>query len=493
MYLVLMAMLALNVSAEIMNAFLSMDKSITNSNGIVDNSNGQIFNSISKQVDAYKQYKPYLEKAEKVRQLSSEMDSYISELRSGLFTVAGGPDPDNPEKPLRYKDKDIPTKFLVEEGRGEELKAKVLDIRAQLLALVEDEEARKELEVSLPLDIAEIPAESEKKTWAAYSFEQMPVVAVLPIFSKLKNDVKTSETAILSHFYKKANGETPVMDEFEVVVSADQGYVIQGEEYSGEVFLGAYSSTNNNITATIDGRSYPVRGGKASFSFTPSSIGTKNYEAVIRVKNPLTGEVKSYKKKFKYEVGKRSVAVGADKMNVLYVGVKNPISVSAAGVKTGQLKVNASGTPLNKINENQYIAEPKKPGKAVITVSGGGLSPTKFEYRVKKIPDPVVYLGKKRGGSMSPAEFKAHQGPVPILENFDFDARCKIDGFELVRLPDKGDPAFAKNSGGKYKGRAKDLVKQANFKDSYFFNDIKVRCPGDDAGRNLGSLAFTIK
>ncbi len=494
MYLVLLAMLALNVSAEIMNAFLTLDKGIGNSNGIVDSTNGQIMKSISSQADAYKKFKPFELSAEETRSVSKEMDDYLKVLREELFALAGGPDPENPSRPVRYKDKDIAPKLLIKEGRGEALREKIIETREKLLSLIKDEKAREDIAQNLPLEIPEIPENSDKPTWSESAFDQMPVVAVMPMFNKLINDVKTSETAILNHFFKKAKGEDYVPDAFEVVVATDKGYVINGESINGEVFLGSYSSSNNNgMRVTIDGESYPVRNGKAVFDIKANSLGKKEHKAVVTMRNPLTGEVSTFDKIFKYEVGERNVTVAAEKMNVLYVGVENPIAVSAAGTNTNLLKVRAEGTPLNKINNTKYMAKPTRTGMAKITVSGGGLPSTSFEYRVKKIPDPVIKLGNKRGGKISKSEFKTHRGPVPFLENFDFEADCKIMGFELVRVPKRGDARRQLNQGGRYNSSTQTLVNQADHDDTYYFNNLKVKCPGDTAGRELNGLIFNIR
>ncbi len=495
MYLVLLAMLALNVSAEIMNAFLTLDQGIGNSNSIVDSSNEQIMNSIAKQAKAYKKYAKYQTAAEKTRTISGEMNEKLIALRDELFSLAGGPDPENPVRPVRYKDKDIAAKLLIKEGKGEELREQVIETRNQLLQLIKDPKEREALESSLPLEIPEIPEGSDKATWSESSFDQMPVVAVMPMFNKLINDVKTSETAILNHFFKKAKGTNYVPDAFEVVVATDKGYVIRGESLKGEIFLGSYSSSNNNkMSVTIDDKSYPVSNGKASFDLKPGGLGKQEHTAVVTMKNPLTGKTSTFRKKFDYEVGERSVTVAAEKMNVLYVGVENPIAVSAAGTNSTQLNVKAEGTPLTKINSTKFMAKPTTPGKATITVSGGGLPPSSFEYRIKKIPDPIVKLGKKKGGRISKAEFKAHKGPVPFLENFDFKAECRIQGFELVRVPKKGGDARREvNSGGKYNSRVQSLVNQADFDDTYYFNELKVRCPGDTNSRELNGMIFTIK
>ncbi|MEL6926362.1 MAG: GldM family protein [Bacteroidota bacterium] len=283
------------------------------------------------------------------------------------------------------------------------------------------------------------------------------------------------------------------MDAYETVVAANKSYVIKGESYTAEIFLGAYSSTTDNLSISVDGRDYPVRNGKAVVRFNPNEIGARNHRAKIRVTDPISGEVKTYEKDFAFEVGERSVAVSLDKMNVFYVGVDNPISISAAGVPSDQVRVSAEGVPLNKSGNGKYTVRPERPGRASLTVSGGGLPATTFDYLVKPIPTPVIKLGNKTGGSMSANEIKVYERLSPVLENFDFTARCNIKGFELARQPKNDDVKFATNPGGDFKGDAKRIINQARRGDTFYFDKIKVRCPGDEYNREVPGLIFRIR
>ena len=121
-------------------------------------------------------------------------------------------------------------------------------------------------------------------------------------------------------------------------------------------------------------------------------------------------------------------------MNVFYIGVDNPVAISAAGVPSAQLKVESAGAglTLNKQSGGSYIATVTNPGEATITLSGGGLTPTAFKFRVKRIPTPIPMLSDKRGGMMPNGVFKAQQGVIPVLENFDFEAKCQIQSFNLL-------------------------------------------------------------
>ena len=376
MYIVLTAMLALNVSAEILSAFLTMDKSIGESSRIVNDSNAQLFAAIEKQADAYSQYEKYKTKAVEAQKLVKTFYEYIEALKTELVETSGGVDENN--EPVSKRRKEPSTRLFVYEGKGDELELKIKEIRSQLLELVDDENERALLESILPLELDPIPEDSDKKTWAQFTFQQMPVAAVLPILSKFQNDSKIAESAILTHFYNKSKATDFVADEFAAVISADKSYVIRGEQLSSEIFLSAFSSTADNISIKVNGRPIEVSGGKALFNIRPNQIGSHSFTAEVTMTNPITGDEKTYTKKFHYEVGERSVTTSAEKMNVFYLGVDNPFSVSAAGVPSKDVQVTSQGVRLEKIKNGKYNVKPIRTGVVNITVSGGGLEPTNF-------------------------------------------------------------------------------------------------------------------
>ena len=491
MYIVLTAMLALNVSAEVLNAFLSMNNSLNESTGIMDKSNQQLMAAITEQAEAYSQFQPYADSGLEVQKIAQDFSKYIDEIKSELVEVSGGLDENG--APVGIKNKDIPTRMFVMEGRGSELEERIRKVRTDLLAKISDEDVRQELAATLPIKIEEIPENSDKKNWAEFKFKQMPVAAVLPLLAKIQNDIEISETSILGYFYKKTGSTTLKPDQFLPIAATSSSYLTVGEKFSAELFLGAYSSTADNISIQVDGRNIPVRNGKAVFSSTAGSLGEQSHRMVVRLRDPLTGDVEKFEKTFGYTVGEKSVAVAADKMNVFYVGVDNPLSLSAAGVPSTEIRVNATGANLNKVSNGKYIVKPTKIGVNKITVSGGGLDPTTFEYRVKKIPDPQIMIGNEKGGEMSPAEFRVHKGIRAHLENFDFEARCNIQGFELTRVPRGGDAQSELNRGGAYVGSTKRLVNAARSGDTYYFEKIKVRCPGDQVGRKMNGMIFKIR
>ncbi len=500
MYLVLTALLALNVSAEIINAFFALKKGITASNAIVDGSNTQVMKQIDKQADAYKNpiNEGFRGSSTQTQVISKEFSAYIEDVNTKLIEAAGGRDEHYTDgRPKRYKDKDVTTHLFITEKKGEEVEAKINEAREKLLSLIKDPKDRDEIAGKIALKVDSIAQDSKAKTWSEYKFKQMPVAAVMPFFSKLQADMKTSETAVLNYFFNKIGGTDIKFDNFKVAIAPKKGYVIKGEKFEADVYLAAYSSNpGSGVSISVNGSGLGVKDGVAHYESTSSELGKKTVKASASIKNPLTGEVKTVTGDFEYEVGERSVAVSADKMNVFYMGVENPVTVSAAGISSNELKVSATGCDIRRVNGPNYVVTGQRPGEAVISVSGGGLSDTK-KFRVLRIPTPVAKLGGRLlAGSINAGEFKAQEGMIAVLdETFVFDAKCQIQGFKMTKKA-KGSidiGAELVNAGGRYNAQIGGITAGAKAGDVYYFDDVKALCPGDATGRNLGGLFFNIK
>jgi gliding motility-associated protein GldM len=321
----------------------------------------------------------------------------------------------------------------------------------------------------------------------------------MPIFSKFTNDIKSSEATVLNYLATKVGlTQEVVLDQFRVVSSPKKSYVIKGERFETEVFLSASAgkSSNTGVKITVNGANLPVNSeGAASWSTTAGEVGVKKYVAVANVFNPVTKETKSFTQTFEYEVGERSVTISAAKMNVFYIGVDNPVEVSAAGVPSAQIKVAMTGGNITKNGDGTYTVNPTAaPGtKAVVTVSAPGMSGSK-EFRIKRIPDPVPYLGGvKLPQKIGNGTFKGYSAIIPLLDGFDFDAKCNLAGFTLVRVAKRQDPESAPNRGARIEGQSAALQSKATPGDKYIFQDIRCKCPGDVADRNLGQLVFDIQ
>lgn len=496
MYLVLTALLALNVSAEVMNAFFSLDKGMKNSRDIVEKNNTALQAAIEKGAKDYPspQAEDYKNRAIEANKITADFVAYIDGIRKNLFEKAGGQNPKIPDQPKDIRNKDITTKMFVNDGLGKEIEQKIIETRDQLVKLADSDPTAVG---GIALDIEKLPEGTKAKNWSEFKFKQMPVSAVFPLLGKIQSDAKSSASSVLNYCSSKVQGTDIKFDKFIPGVAPEKNYVILGEEFKADVFLSAFSSKLDNISINVDGRNLPLKEGIGSFSERASSVGEKKYTVSINIKNPATGQVETVKKEFSYEVGQRSAAVQLDKMNVFYIGVDNPISVSVAGVSSNDIKLTASGVNIAKgSGAGKYVVTATTPSNdASITVSGGGVT-QKFPYRVKRIPDPNPRLGgnpKNKGGTMGNGEFKAQGGMSAILEGFDFDATCSVVGFEMTYLAKRQDPISRVNSGAKWSGDVGDFIQKAKPGDAYFFDEVKCKCPGDVAARNIGGISYKIK
>ena len=500
MYLVLTAMLALNVSAEIINAFYALNIGMQSSNEIVDKSNTMIKNAIDQEVKAYNNVtnQGYQAKAIEAMKISKEFESYISSIVSELTTRAGGIDPHHTDgRPVRYKDKDVPTNFFINEKKGEELEKKIAETRQKFLALVTDPVKNKEFQSQIALQVDAIPSDSKAANWTDLKFKQMPVAAVMPTLTKFVSDAKTSETALLNYFFDLVGGKEIKLDQFKVAISPKKSYLIRGDKFEADVYLAAYSSNpGTGVSISVNGSGLGMIDGVAHYETTPSGIGKQTVKASASIKNPLTGVTKTVEGEFEYEVGEKSATVSAEKMNVFYIGVDNPIAVSAAGVSSNELKVSCSGCEtMNKVNDNNYMVRVNRPGEATINLTApGGLNVQK-KFRVKPIPNPVPVLSvdfDRKSNFLGSGQMAANSGVIAKLENFDFDAKCSIQSYVLVRVERRQDPQQA-NVSGPSNAEAERYCRMAKPGDFYQFLNIKARCPGDQIARDVGSISYYIK
>lgn len=516
MYLVLTALLALNVSAEIFNAFKVVDKGLVDSNSAYDKANEPLPDLIVEGAKKKPEFQKYADRVPAVRQASKEFTDYVQGLINHMIDDGGnknGVVDDGDYETYKnvvslkgQKDKDITTRFLVKDGKGEELKAKIDEYRQKFLEQV-DAEKRAEIDAKLPLRIDDESwknsIDKSKKSWADFNFRQMPLQATLPILNKFINDAKASEASVLNYLLEQVGtSKDVVLDKFTVVSAPEKSYVIKGETFKTDVFLGAAAgaeTSNTRVSISVNGQSIPMKDGVATWTTAASQVGVRRYTAIASVTNPVTNETTQFKKEFEFEVGERSISVSPTKMNVFYIGVPNPVEISAAGVPSAQVNVSMSGTGGGTISKNSdgtytvNVTTPTAPGQfARINVTAPGLNAGK-DFRVKRIPDPVARLSTKAGGGMSPGEFKAQAGVGAFLDNFDFDAKCNIEGFQLVRVAKRADPEFATNKGGRFSDESQRLVDKATAGDRFFFDNVKARCPGDAAGREINSMVFTIR
>lgn len=524
MYLVLTALLALNVSQEVLNAFHLVNEGLQTSNGSLGEKNNNIYRMFDKQMDQDKnKAQEFYDKAQKAKKIGTELNALLETYKKEIVKQAGGIDPETDDI-LERDNIDVATRMFVEEGpgvkRGRELQQKILDARKNLLALVDDKD-RANFKIALDAKTPKKKGEEGAK-WEYLTFSHVPATAAITILSKFQNDVVSSEGAVIEYLIKKI-GETDFkFDALSAKIIAPSSYIMQGQAYKADIFLAAFNSTQQpevfmgslggfkrNTDGTYDkmdsqnplpagyseGSMLKAEGGMAKLEQGGTSVGERKYGGIIRVKNPVGGYT-FYPFEGGYQVAAKAVVVSPIKMNVLYIGVDNPIKISVPGVAQNDVSASLQGAgTLAKNPDGTYTARVTAVGKCQIAVSakidGKVQAMGTEEFRIKRIPDPVPTLGGKlRGGNAQPGSIKSQSGLVALLENFDFEARFNVVSFELV-FSSKGEIFKKTVQGPLFSSEMKALIDRARPKDVIFIDEIKVVGP-DKQPRKLGQIAFTI-
>lgn len=526
MYLVLLALLAMNVSNEVLNAFHMVNEGLQTSNMSLQGKNTGIYTAFDKQMqqDANKA-KPFYDKAKVAQKACDTLYSILDKYKKEIITKAELDEETGDLK--RREDLDIATRLFVEEGdggnlRGIALQKKIRETREVLKGLI-DEKDRAGFKLPLTDSISR-SRDNKKAAWEYAAFNHVPATAALTILSKFENDVIASEGAVIEYLIKKI-GETDFkFTDLTAKIIAPSSYILDGSPYKADVFLAAFNSTQNpeiflgplggfkknpdgsyeareDITTPLppgySDKAMQAEGGFGKYSTVGAGIGEKTYTGVIRVKNPKGG-YKFYPFEGKYQTAPKAVVVSPTKMNVLYIGVDNPMEVSVPGVSqndVGASIVGAGTLAKDPTNPSNYIAKVTSVGKCKISVTAkmdGKVQPMgDKEFRIKRIPDPVPTLGGKlRGGNTQPGAIKAQSGVVALLENFDFEARFNVVSFQMV-FSSKGEIFKAEATGPIFNANMKSFLDRAKPKDIIFIDEIKVVGP-DNQPRKLGQIAFTI-
>ena len=431
MYLVLTALLALNVSSEILNAFKVVDKSLMTSNDNITKANSTIYESLkAKLADPGTHEKAVIwnEKAAIAQKLSTDMSNYIDQLKTDLKKEAGSKMVEVDGKQVeQFKEDDLEAAtrlFGNGEGgkkQGAELEKKLRDYTKAMLDI--DPEIRQKYEKTFPVDITPpVGQDGKQKEFTEAYFHMTPTVAALTLLSKFQNNVKNSENLVSAFCHTKVGEVKFLLNKFEPIAVGNSTYLMPGEELVVTAGVGAFNDASKPVIS-IGGTPTPLNDkGVAEKKFNVSGGGNQKVHVSISYTKP-DGTQDHLEKDIDYTVGTPGgAAVMLDKMNVFYIGVDNPVTI---GSPTGWDKTNVTmsgGSITGSGSKRTVRVTTVGPCSINVIVEG---KPTSFQFRVKRIPDPIfkVASGKVR---MPSVEFKSQQYCRAELENFDFDLKFNV-------------------------------------------------------------------
>jgi len=529
MYLVLMALLALNVSKEVLEAFVLVDESLTKTTE----------NSAIKNELYYKRFDmsaaenpvragPWKAKADEVKRQADALYTMIQDLKIQNIKYADGEKAKavtesgsiHTAEILAKDNNTKPAELMIgadNNGKAYELKGAIANYRETLKSYISEGAVEKKASLDSILNTND-PPPTEKEgtvTWESAHFEHLPLVAVITIMSKLQSDIRNAESEILEYLFAQIQ-EGYTFNKIEPVVLANSNYLIRGTDYSASVFMAAFDTTqypkvyigqyDSTITnnGTIDyfmkgelGRDYDsirVLGGRGIYNVKTAATGFKTWGGIISMKN-MDGSVTNRPFHAEYRVGEPALIVSPTKMNVFYQGLENPISVSVPGTPQEQLSASVSNGRISG-SGGSYIVVPTKVGSCDVTVTARSEGTTKslgsVPFRVKETPDPYPTLAGERTGTVKQSDVLKELGLVAKMpEWFEFNITYTITGYEFSITVGQFSQRETSTSGD-FTTNIRNLIRQAASGTRLYFNDIKAVGP-DGKERNIGSLSVKLR
>lgn len=531
MYLVLTALLAMNVSKEVINAFSIVDNSIERSNTNIDSKNKATIENFDlakndNELEAKKRDKVAraMVIAEEARVKSKAMVDQLDAYKDYIITAAGGILPET-GKIKREADLEAATAYMITAGKGEEMK-KSLETHKQAMAAFIDglpadmkmSRNDKSFADKLPINF---DIDNPDKSWSQNMFEMVPAVAAITIIDKYKNDVKNAESAVLDELWASAMGEKKqqkivpdrVFNKYGIIASLDNSYALPGQTINLTSMLGAYNADSKGLKIWINGSQVNAKDGIAQTKIRASSKPGK-HTVKIRAQyldkgtnedeRDIWTNVPEYS--LNYFVGQPQASISLDKMKIFYKGLENPMTVSASGVQLRDIRVKPG--PNIKIKEigkgtGKYEVYPSKnSGKTYVQVFGKKSDGTeqdfgKIEYRLGRVPSPLAEIGGQKGGTMSANAFKAQRAVFAKLRGFPYELKFTVTSFSFVYISKKDglqrpitvNSQFLNDPRGSKEVQA--YMNRLAPGDRVFIEEIKAVGPDPSDVRKLGGLSFT--
>ena len=501
MYLVLTAMLALNVSKEAVEAFKKVDKGLTLTIANYSQKNDLIY----KEFDRAAAENPakagkYRSAAFQIKERADEAFSFIQDLKIEIITTAEGEDTPAVkgtevfiEEVKKIDENNVPSEILIganENGKANDLKAVINEYREFLISTLEGKNPTAEEALRSSLNTEDGKNQSgERERWENLNFQALPLVAVITIMSKMQVDVRNAETEVLNFLYSQIDASSFKFNKLTAIVIPNSNYITLGSEYEARVFISA-TDTTQQPTIQVGNAELPLdETGKGIYKVRASSTGPKKWGGVIALKAP-DGSTINYPFDASYAVGEPNVIVSPTAMNVMYMGIPNPIDVSVPGISPDKIKirvVNGVFTTEKVKNskgesfKGSWAVKPNAVGQNVQVIvtadmSGKPMQFAPYEFRVKPIPPPVAVFAQKSTGSVQRATAAAQQGVYAVLPDFDFDLNYTVTGFTVLYSDNRGDFEETSTSSN-LTAKQKELIGRLTRGKNLIIKDIKALGP----------------
>lgn len=498
MYVVLMAMLALNVSTDVLKGLQLVSDSLKRSSDNTEHELKTIYHSFAEQMHKNpSKVKPWYDKAQEIKKKSDELFNFAQQLKYAIAREADGVNAD-PNNLSHKEDLEAAQQIMLAHGngKGKQLYDMINAYRDYIIKLTPNK--RQVAIISSNLS-TEIPLSEKQlgKNWQQYMFETMPAIAATTMLTKLQTDVRQAEREVLHELITNIDIKDIRVNELNAYCLPEATTLFPGDEFRSRIFMAAIDTTQRP-EIYVNGNKINPNG---TYNFRVGGPGEYSFKGYITMPN-AAGEVirREFIQKYNVIAPPSGATVAADMMNVLYAGYSNPVSVSASGISPDKISLTMSGGTLTPNGGNgHYIAQPAAVGQDVTfsvsgVVNGKSQAMGSFTFKVRKLPDPTAFIPYKddkgvvnhfMGGRTFPkATLLNTEGIGAAIDDGLLNIDFKVISFETTFFDNMGNAIPEKSDGAKFSERQRNMFRRLSAGKRFYINRVKALGP-DGIQRDL--------
>ena len=501
MYIVLTAMLALNVSSDVLNGFTLVEDGLKRTNSNVSDRNAALYMQLEEFTRQNPQKgKPWLDKAADVRRQTLSLYKYIDSLKLAIVRDADGVD-GKVDNILNQDNLEASSKVMVTYGNGAKLERRLAAYRKYIAAYIADPKKQAAIQKALATEPVLQKGSMIKVPWVSGMFENMPVVASVTLLSKLQNDLLFAEGEALQTLVASVDAGDVRVNKLDAFVIPNSKLVMRDGKYSADIVLAAVDTTQRPAIF-VNGRQLPAN--TRTYEFMAGQTGTFTYSGYLDVTRG-DGTTSRYPFQSDYTVIEPTATVSATMMNVLYAGINNPISISVPGVAQNAVSATMTNGSLTRSGDH-WNAHPTRVGaECVITVTatleGRSQTVSTSTFRVRKLPDPTAYIAYKDSkgnenhykGSKPFAKslLLAANGLDAAIDDDLLNVHYSVVDFETIVFDSMGNAMPEKSAGSRFSERQKTSFRRLSRGKRFYITRIRAKGP-DGIVRDLSPMEVIV-
>ena len=502
MYIVLTAMLALNVSNDVLNGFSQVEEGLKRSNRTITARNMQIMAQLQAFYNDDQEHGlPLMTSGNEVRNVTDSLYDYIEELKTMIVKEADGPAADVDHIKNRDNLDAATIVMLSQDKRGTDLRMRINRFKSYISKYVDDPEKLRNIEQALSTEPFKANADiSNDKTWEETMFENMPTVAAISLLSKLQNDVRYAEGEVLNHLLKLTNVEDLSdlkVNWVDAFVIPQSRVVMRGSKYQSQIVLAAIDSTQRPVVYVNGTRLSNNRG---LYEVTASQSGNFDYSGYIEVVGQ-DGQLIKRDFRSSYTVIDPIATVSATMMNVFYTGIDNPVSISVPGIGNGTVSATMTNGTLTKSGDG-WVARPSQVGvncdiSVSVEIDGVRTNVGTSTFKARKLPDPTAYINLggdnryKGGKPIAKGTLLGVNNLHAAIDDGLLDIEFTVVSFETLTFGSMGEAIPEISMGSAFSERQKTSFRRMKRGTRFFITRIKATGP-DGVTREISPMEVVV-